>query len=31
MVTNPYLVKYAGKEVLMFYLTKKRMMMRCPG
>jgi len=31
MFDNPYLVKYAAKQVLMFYFAKKRRGMTCPG
>jgi len=31
MFENPYLVKYADKQVLMFYLAKKRRRMACLG
>jgi hypothetical protein len=31
MFDKPYLVKYAGKQVSIFYLAKKRRKMTCPG
>ncbi len=31
MLDKPYCVKYAGEQVLIFYLAKKRRRMTCPG
>jgi hypothetical protein len=31
MLDKPYCMKYAGKQVSIFYLAKKRRKMTCPG
>jgi len=31
ILDNPFLVKYDSKQVLIFYLAKKRRRMTCPG